>query len=384
MRSVSRPEPFAVPAGATVAYTDGACRGNPGPGGWAWAIPGGAWASGYDPSTTNQRMEIMAAFQAVGSIEGPVHVVSDSTYVVNCFRDGWWRGWQKRGWKNSKKEPVANRDLWEPFIELALDRKTTFDWVKGHSGDPMNDVVDRLAVAVALSTQNVSGEVPPTEQQMGPPDSVGPRSASLRSAVSGFGAAKAGSAEGAAESGAARDLGVARPAIRDGRIPEGSPYAVVGIRAADLADSEAGKKLRRHMSEVLTAQAELRNDLVVLTGLRPGAEQIAAFAAADAGLPYVVVLPYPNPASSWPETTRSAFEVACSAARSLVTLEKKLPADAAAKRAALGRRDGWLRSVSIGALVVTDGANGEADLQFNKFCQALGDEVWQIEMDQLR
>jgi hypothetical protein len=179
-------------------------------------------------------------------------------------------------------------------------------------------------------------------------------------------------------------LGADRPALRDGRIPEGSPYAVVGIRAADLAESEAGKKLRRHMSEVLSAQAELRNDLVVLTGLRPGAEQIAAAAATDAGIPYVVVLPYPNPAASWSDHTRTAFEDACAGARSVVTLEKKLPSDAAAKRAALGRRDGWLRSVSLGAMVVTDGVNGEADLQLNKFTQALGDEVWQIELDLLR
>ncbi len=364
VRSVSRPEPFAAPNGATVAYTDGACRGNPGPGGWAWAIPGGAWAAGYDPTTTNQRMEILAAFQAVKTIEGPVHIVSDSTYVVNCFRDEWWRGWQKRGWKNSKKEPVANRDLWEPFIELALESQTTFDWVKGHSGDPMNDVVDRLAVAAALSTQNMSGEVPPTEDQMGPPDSPSPRSASLRSAVV--------------------DLGADRPALRDGRIPQGSPYAVVGIRSADLAESETGKKLRRHLAEVLTAQAELRSDLVVLTGLRPGAEQLAAAAANDAGIPYVVVLPYPDPASSWSAHTRAVFDTACAGARSTVTLEKKLPADATAKRAALGRRDGWLRSVSLGAIVVTDGVNGEADLQLNKFTQALGDEVWQIELQLLR
>ncbi|MEX0768663.1 MAG: RNase H family protein [Microthrixaceae bacterium] len=366
---MSRPEPFAAPSGSTVAYTDGACRGNPGPGGWAWAIPHGAWAAGYDPATTNQRMEILAAFQALQAIEGPVHIVSDSTYVVNCFRDEWWRGWQKRGWKNSKKEPVANRDLWEPFIELALDRQTTFDWVKGHSGDPMNDVVDRLAVAVALSAQNMSGEGPPTEEQMGPPDSVGLRSVGAQSV--GLRAAVV-------------DLGADRPALRDSRIPEGSPYCVVGLRSADLAESELGKKLRRHMSEVLRAQAKLRPDLVVLTGLRPGAEQIAAEAATDAGIPYVVVLPYPDPAANWLEQTRSMFQAACEHARSVVTLEKKLPADAAAKRAALGRRDGWLRSVSLGALVVTDGVNGEADLQFNKFSQALGDEVWQLEMHLLR
>jgi ribonuclease HI len=77
-------------------------------------------------------------------------VVSDSTYVVNCFRDNWWRGWLARGWKNSQKQPVANRDLWEPLIELVRGRPgISFRWVKGHSGDRMNDLVDQLAVVAA-------------------------------------------------------------------------------------------------------------------------------------------------------------------------------------------------------------------------------------------
>ena len=134
----------------TVVYTDGACSGNPGPGGWAWAVPGGAWARGHEAHTTNQRMELTAVLRAVEALDGELDVVSDSTYFVNCFRDGWWRGWQRRGWRNSSKQPVANRDLWEPLIELvvpAVDAGTlTLQWVKGHSGDPMNDLVDRLAV----------------------------------------------------------------------------------------------------------------------------------------------------------------------------------------------------------------------------------------------
>ena len=100
--------------------------------------------------TTNQRMEIQAALEAVRALPGPLVVVSDSTYVVNCFRDGWWRGWLARGWTNSAKKPVANRDLWEPLVQLVQDRgDVTFRWVKGHSGDPMNDLVDRLAVEQA-------------------------------------------------------------------------------------------------------------------------------------------------------------------------------------------------------------------------------------------
>jgi ribonuclease HI len=140
----------------TTVYTDGACSGNPGPGGWAWAVPGGAWASGFAAHTTNQRMEITAALEAVRALTGPVDVVSDSTYVVNCFRDGWWRGWLARGWRNTSRKPVANRDLWEPLIELYRTRgDISFRWVKGHSGDAMNDLVDELAVR-AGTTQSAA------------------------------------------------------------------------------------------------------------------------------------------------------------------------------------------------------------------------------------
>lgn len=131
----------------TIAYTDGACSGNPGPGGWAWATGPERFASGPAEHTTNQRMEIQAAYEAVKALPGRLEIVSDSTYVVKCFNDGWWRGWLKRGWTNSQKKPVANRDLWEPFIQLVRERAdVTFRWVKGHSGDPMNDFVDELAV----------------------------------------------------------------------------------------------------------------------------------------------------------------------------------------------------------------------------------------------
>lgn len=143
----------------TIVYTDGACSGNPGPGGWAWAVPDGPWAAGAEAHTTNQRMEISAAFDAVRSLTGPVEVVSDSTYVVKCFTDRWWAGWQRRGWKNSQNKPVANRDLWEPFVELVNSRvePVRFRWVKGHSGDRWNDVVDRLAVEAATSQRDASG-----------------------------------------------------------------------------------------------------------------------------------------------------------------------------------------------------------------------------------
>jgi ribonuclease HI len=95
-------------------------------------------------------MEVRAALEAVRALDGPLVVVSDSTYVVNCFRNRWWKGWHARGWLNSQKRPVANRDLWEPLVEVVLARgDVSFRWVKGHSGDPMNDLVDALAVAAS-------------------------------------------------------------------------------------------------------------------------------------------------------------------------------------------------------------------------------------------
>ena len=143
-----------------VIYTDGACSGNPGPGGWAWAeAPDGVrTASGGERRTTNQRMELVAVLDAL-RVNAPIArdtarrlvIVSDSTYVVNCFRDRWWVKWKANGWRNSNRQPVANDDLWKPLIEtyesMPVGERPQFEWVKGHSGDPMNDLVDRLAVA---------------------------------------------------------------------------------------------------------------------------------------------------------------------------------------------------------------------------------------------
>jgi ribonuclease HI len=132
----------------TTVFTDGACAGNPGRGGWAWAVaPGGEpCGSGGAAHTTNQRMELQAVLEALRSLPGELTIVSDSTYVVHCFRDRWWVKWKANGWKNSQKQPVANTDIWMPLVELVQQRQPTFRWVKGHSGDTMNDLVDRLAV----------------------------------------------------------------------------------------------------------------------------------------------------------------------------------------------------------------------------------------------
>jgi ribonuclease HI len=143
-----------APVGAVSVFTDGACSGNPGPGGWAWALDRTTYASGGERVSTNQRMEVRAALEAVTAYEGPLIVVSDSTYVVNCFRDGWWEGWLSRGWLTSAKKPVANRDLWEPLVTAVAERgDVAFNWVKGHSGHEMNDFVDSLAVQAAAAAR---------------------------------------------------------------------------------------------------------------------------------------------------------------------------------------------------------------------------------------
>jgi len=136
-----------------VVYTDGACSGNPGPGGWAWAVApdGRPRGCGSEAHTTNQRMEVLATMRAIEHFVDDtrrLRIVSDSTYVVKCFNEKWWEGWLRRGWRNSQRQPVANRDLWEPLIDLVRTRgNVEFEWVKGHSGDPMNDLVDALAVS---------------------------------------------------------------------------------------------------------------------------------------------------------------------------------------------------------------------------------------------
>ncbi len=125
-------------------------------------MPGGSWACGAEPNTTNQRMELLAVLEALREIDGPVEVISDSTYVVNCFRDRWYDGWLRRGWRNSARKPVANRDLWEPLIGLYLRRQdeVSFRWVKGHSGDGWNEIVDQMARGAALDRRAGRGTSP--------------------------------------------------------------------------------------------------------------------------------------------------------------------------------------------------------------------------------
>ena len=131
-------------------YTDGACSGNPGPGGWAAIlIEDGTEIelSGGESSTTNNRMELMAPLQGLRSLaeRRTVDLYSDSAYVVNCFRDKWYEGWRKNGWRNSQKKPVENRDLWEALLAEVARHDVTWHKVAGHSGHDLNDRADALA-----------------------------------------------------------------------------------------------------------------------------------------------------------------------------------------------------------------------------------------------
>lgn len=131
-------------------YTDGACSGNPGPGGWAAILQyegNVKEIAGGEKATTNQRMELAAVKEALASLNQKcdVTVYSDSAYVINCFKQRWYASWQKNGWRNSKGDPVQNRDLWEALLEQVARHTVRFEKVKGHAGVDLNERCDELA-----------------------------------------------------------------------------------------------------------------------------------------------------------------------------------------------------------------------------------------------
>ncbi len=283
--------------GPTDVFTDGACSGNPGPGGWAWATRDGRHDSGGDPSTTNQRMELQAVLEALLALPGEVVVHSDSTYVVNCFNEKWYEGWLARDWRTSQRKPVANRDIWQPLIELYLARpaEIAFVWVKGHSGDEMNDLVDRLAVAEATALKEGQAKAAATEPVAGPPP---PWPVDRAVAVTGVGE------------------------LDDDRIEE-LELAIDGLDPA--------------------------HDILV-SGLRRGTELTAAERALVLQVPLAVVLPFVDPASRWPRTDRERFQRAVDAASWVVTLE----GDSTAPATAVAARNRWIWEAVVGVIVVGD------------------------------
>lgn len=280
---------------ATVVYTDGACSGNPGPGGWAWAVPDGPFDSGAEPDTTNQRMELRAVLEALNSIDGPIEVFSDSTYVVNCFNDRWYEGWLQRNWRNAQKKAVANRDLWEPLVEIFRERRheLSFTWVKGHSGDTMNDYVDQLAVE-ARDRLMAAGAVDATGAHHPQP----PWPAERAVAVTG--------------------------------VDDPSP---------DLIDR------LQHVLDGLDPGYD-----IVVSGLRRGSELEGAEMALGHALSLAVVLPFAEPARGWPLHLRRRFDACVERAEWLVELD----GDRAKPGAAVRLRDSWMTDAVVGYIVVGD------------------------------
>lgn len=135
-------------------FTDGACQGNPGPGGWGAILRykgNEKEISGGDPATTNNRMELTAVIEALRLLKEPcqVTIYSDSQYVCNGITKGWAKGWKSRGWKKSDKSPALNPELWDALLTEIDRHQVEMVWVKGHAGHPENERCDALAVAAA-------------------------------------------------------------------------------------------------------------------------------------------------------------------------------------------------------------------------------------------
>ena len=337
----------------TTVYTDGACLGNPGPGGWAWAVPDGAYESGADPQTTNQRMEIRAALEAVDALPGPLEVISDSKYVVQCFTDRWFAKWEANGWKTSNRTPVLNQDLWRPLVEAFHEREgeLTFRWVKGHSGDAMNDVVDRLATEAARRQVGRRGDEPPTD--LGEAD----------------------------EPERARKT---RATVATNAAPAGHRVVVLGHRPPDLGgygENPVAEHVRTKMTEILQATRAVQPDLVVLTGLGLGAEQLGAEAAAAAGVPYVAVLPFPDPDAVWPAASRATFRRLAADAHDTIVMAPDAPKSKQAAGAAIRKRNNWLIANADAVVVVWDGRDRTLRVDVNALERRIPDDVWIVAPD---
>jgi ribonuclease HI len=134
-----------------VIYTDGACSGNPGPGGWAAVLrykQHEKVLTGAEPNTTNNRMELTAVIEALRALKTPctVELYTDSNYLVRAVEEGWLERWQQKGWRTASRKPVENQDLWRELWDLIRRHQVRFIKVKGHAGDALNNRVDRLAV----------------------------------------------------------------------------------------------------------------------------------------------------------------------------------------------------------------------------------------------
>jgi len=149
---------MSTPQKKILIFTDGACSGNPGPGGWGAILRYGTTErelSGGERETTNNRMELTAVIQALAALKEPcdVTIYSDSKYVTDAVEKGWARGWRARGWVKADKKPALNADLWQQLLTLLEQHHARFVWIKGHNEHPENERCDRLAVAESKKFQ---------------------------------------------------------------------------------------------------------------------------------------------------------------------------------------------------------------------------------------
>jgi ribonuclease HI len=332
---------------STTIYTDGACVGNPGPGGWAWAAPGIGYASGAQATTTNQRMELSAVVEAVRANLGDLRIVSDSRYVVDCFRLGWHEQWERKGWKTSAGKPVANQDLWRPLLAAyhAHGGQIEFEWVKGHSNDPTNDIVDRLATEAARTQSGRSGAWPPTE--LGEPDR--PHADPTHRQLAGIPGWRLIS------------LGLRPPPL--------GGYSPTNPVAADV---------RRKITEILTGLRTVHPDIQLLTGLALGAQQLAAEAAMLADVPYTAVLAHPHPESVWPPPAQHRYLDLLAGAAGHLTLSGRQPRSRQEAGIAASSRDRALIDVAHGAVVVSDGNDRDLNENITALNRRVPDDIWII------
>lgn len=152
-------------------YTDGACSKNPGPGGWAAVLiykGNEKQISGFEPETTNNRMELTAVIEALKALKEPCSatVYTDSSYIHDAFIKRWVDNWQSNGWKTAAKKPVENRELWQSIIDLSTQHKLSWQKVKGHAGDKYNTICDKLATgAIKENTKKDEKQAPANEGQ---------------------------------------------------------------------------------------------------------------------------------------------------------------------------------------------------------------------------
>jgi hypothetical protein len=280
-------------------------------------------------------MELTAVLRAIEANPGPLVVVMDSTYVKDGL-ERWSINWARNGWRTKAGEPVKNRELWEPLCSLRDARagELAFEWVKGHSGDRMNDLVDELAVAQRDRHRELAGGV-------AAPSSGGGRLADLPP-----------------------EEQRAERRRRDPRIPDGHLLLVLGMTPDALGGWDANPvadRVRDRLRAVIEGHALLHPDLRVLTGVRPGAEQLAAEAAIRADVPYVAVLGFPDQDRHLSPASQARFRDLVGRAERSVQLEKKRPDDTDAFRKAMRRRDAWLAAAADEAVLVWDERDDRLD-----------------------